>query len=152
MAPYDLLTELLDVPKVRVIHSERIGTDRLNVFIESTQDAALCPNCHQISLSIHDIGEPQMIRDLPIWNRQCWLRYTPRRFECARCDNTFVERVAWREPGFDYTVRYETFVYEQVRRESVAQVARDERLSEDIVQDIFARCAKKRLPTAAIRA
>jgi Helix-turn-helix domain of transposase family ISL3 len=75
----------------------------------------------------------------------------PASLQCATCDNTFVERVAWREPGFDYTVRYEEFIYEQVRRESVAQVAQDEQLSEDIIQGIFERWAKKRLPNAATR-
>jgi len=147
---YDWLTELLDLPNVRVIHFQLVGSHRLNVVVESTMEAAICPQCHQPSLVVHDQGEPQMIRDLPIWNRRCWLSYRPRRFDCATCDNTFVERVAWREPGLDYTVRYEQAIYEKVRRESVAQVAQDERLSEDIIQGIFERWAKKRSPDAAI--
>jgi len=149
MAYYSLLTELLDLPNIRVIHYQLVGPHRLNVSVESAQAAAICPTCHQVSLSVHDLSEPQMIRDLPIWNRQCWLCYRPRRFECATCGNTFVERVAWREPGFDYTVRYEEYLYEQVRRESVAQVAHDEHLSENTVQGIFERWAKKRSPDAA---
>jgi hypothetical protein len=51
----------------------------------------------------------------------------------------------------DYTIRYEQAIYEKVRRESVAQVAQDERLSEDIIQGIFERWAKKRSLNAAIR-
>jgi transposase len=147
---YDWLTELLDLPNVRVIHFQLVGSNRLNVVVESTLEAAICPQCHQPSWVVHDQGAPQMIRDLPIWNRRCWLSYRPRRFDCAACDNTFVERVAWREPGLDYTVRYEQAIYEKVRRESVAQVAQDERLSEDIIQGIFERWAKKRSPDAAI--
>jgi transposase len=147
---YDWLTELLDLPNVRVIHFQLVGSQRLNVVVESILEAALCPGCQQPSLIVHDQGAAQMIRDLPIWNRRCWLTYRPRRFDCATCNNTFVERVAWREPGLDYTVRYEHAIYEKVRRESVAQVAQDERLSEDIIQGIFERWAKKRLPNAAI--
>ena len=78
------------------------------------------------------------------------MSYRPRRFDCATCNNTFVERVVWREAGLDYTVRYEQAVYEKVHRESVAQAAHDERLSEDIIQGIFEREAKKRSPDAAI--
>jgi hypothetical protein len=104
---YDWLTELLDLPNVRVIHFQLVGSQRLNVVVESILEAALC--------------------------RHCWLSYRPRRFDCATCNNTFVERVAWREPGLDYTGRYEHAIYEKVRRESVAQ---DERLSEDIIQSI----------------
>ncbi len=105
--------------------------------------AGVCPTCQHLSVRVHDYGEPQLIRDLAIWNRRCWVRYCPRRFECATCANTFVERVAWREPGGEQTIRYEQFIYEQVRRQSVAQVARDERLSEDLVQHLFERGAQK---------
>lgn len=146
MAKYDQLTELLGLPNVTVTHYQMIGSYRLNLFVESTVAAGVCPTCHEVSLSVHDYGEPQMLRDLPIWNRQCWLRYSPRRYECATCRKTFVERVAWREPGFDYTTRYEQFIYEQVRRQSVAQVAQDQRLSEDTVQGVFERWAKKTQP------
>ena len=58
--------------------------------------------------------------------------------------------MVWREPGLDYTMRYEQALYEKVRRESVAQVARDEGLSEDIIQGIFERRAKKHSPRVAI--
>jgi len=147
---YDWLTELLDLPNVRVIHFQLVGTQRLNVVVESILEAALCPHCQQPSLIVHDQGDAQLIRDLPIWSRRCWLSYRPRRFDCATCNNTFVERVAWRESGLDYTVRYEQAIYEKVRRESVSQVAQDERLSEDIIQSIFERGAKKSSPNAAI--
>ena len=147
---YDWLTELLDLPNVRVLHLQLVGSQRLNVVVESISEASLCPRCQQPSLIVNDQGEAQMIRDLPIWNRRCWLSYRARRFDCATCNNTFVERVVWREPGLDYTVRYEHAIYEKVRRESVAQVAQDERLSEDIIQGIFERWAKKRSPNAAI--
>ncbi len=52
-----------------------------------------------------------------------------------------MERVLWREPGLAYTQRYEQFIYEHVQNDTIAQVARDESLSEDIVQHIFERRA-----------
>ena len=152
MANYDMLTELLDLPNVRVTHYQLVGKHRLNLFVESTLEAAVCPNCQQVSLAMHDTSEPQMLRDLPIWNRRCGLWYAPRRFKCAPCENTFVERVLWRELGVDYTVRYAQFIYERARREPLAQIAQTEDLSEDQVQGIFERGAKKRLPSVATRA
>ena len=144
MPDYGILTELLDLPNVQITHYQRSEPNRVTVFIESTQAAALCPKCQRASLTVHDTSPVQIIRDLPIWNRACWLSYTPRRFACATCQHTFVERVGWREPGSDYTVRYEEFIFEQVRRESVTQVAHDEHMSEDIIQGIFEHWAKKR--------
>jgi transposase len=143
MAQYDQLTELLDLPNVRVIHYQLVGASRLNLFVESTLAAALCPTCHQPSLVVHARDDAQLIRDLPIWQRQCWLRYVPRRFDCATCQTTFVERVVWRDPGRTSTTRYEQALYERVRREPISQVAHDEHLTEDIVQGIFDRWAKK---------
>ena len=151
MANYDMLTELLDLPKVRVTHYHLVGQQRLNLFIESTIPVAVCPNCQQVSLAVHQVGEPQLLRDLPIWKRRCWLRYAPRRFKCETCATTFVERVLWRESGLDYTLRYEQFIYERTRREPLAQIAQGEQLSEAIVQGIFEREAKKRSLNAATR-
>lgn len=136
---------------MRVTHYRLAEPDRLIVLIESTLNAAVCPDCQQLSLTVHETSPPQMIRDLPMWNRTCWLQYAPRRFKCLSCNDTFVERVLWREPGLDYTVRYEHYIYQRARRELIAPLAQDEDLSQDIVQGIFARGAKKNLSNAAIQ-
>jgi len=126
-----------------------MGPHRLNVFIASTFEAAVCPQCQQISTSVHDRGEPQFVRNLPIWNRRCWLCYVPRRFECTTCGNTFVERLAWREPNRDDTLRYEQSIYERARREPPSQSAQAEQLSEDQVHGLCERGAKKHSASGA---
>jgi transposase len=75
----------------------------------------------------------------------------PRRFACAICHNTFVERGAWREPGFAHTLRYAQHIYTRTQHEDIAQVALDEGLSQDTVRSIFERWAKKRSTSAATR-
>ena len=152
MADYQLLGELLGLPHVSVVGYQISGDERIEVQIRSSLAAALCPDCQQISTQIHDTAEAQTLRDLPIWDRQCWLRYAPRRFACARCRKTFVERVAWRTAGMGYTVRYAEHIYARARQQDIAQVAQDEGLSQDTVRAIFEQGAKKRLPSAAIRA
>lgn len=144
MAEYPILTELLNLPNVKVVHYQLVGQNRINLFVESTLPAAICPSCQQVSTSLHEQGEPQMFRDLSIWDRRCWLRLVPRRFKCATCQNTFVERLAWREPERDYSLRYEQHIYQRARKEPITQVAQDEGLSEEAVQGIFERWAKKR--------
>ena len=110
MADYSVLTELLNLSNVKVIHYQLVGQDRINLFVEPTLEMGLCPECNQASTAIYKIGEPQMVRDLAIWDRQCWLRLEPRRFKCPSCQATFVERLAWREPGREYTMRYEQHI------------------------------------------
>lgn len=144
MAEYPELTQILNLTNLKVVHYQLVGQDRINLFVEPTLDIAMCPDCRQASMTVHDVSEPQMIRDLSMWERRCWLRLMPRRFECASCRKTFVERLAWREPGRDYTMRYEQWIYKRARKEPISQIAQDEGLSQDAVQGIFDRWAKKR--------
>jgi transposase len=151
MPDYQLLTELLGLPQVRVTHYELLGRDYIRLAVESTVEAAVCPDCQKVSFAVHETSHSQLIRDLPIWQRRCWLQYAPRRFKCMTCQDTFVERVLWREPDLGYTVRYELALYQRARREPISQIAESEQLSEDIVQGIFERGAKKHSTSAAIR-
>lgn len=141
----DFLNEMLDIEKLHVVRSEFAGKERINLFVESTLSVASCPDCGHITDQVHDLSEVQMIRDLPIGKRRCYLSYRARRFKCERCDKTFVERVDWKRIGVSYTERYERYVYQRVRRESVSQVAQDEGLSEEATQALFEHRAKKRL-------
>lgn len=144
MADYQTLTELLGLSHMRVTHYQLVGDYQINLFIESTIDRAVCPHCGGIHTTIHELSAEQTIRDLPMWSRRCWLRYRPRRFLCQPCNKSFVERVDWREGGYNYTYRYQGHVFERTRHQPIAYVAREERLSENIVQGIFTRYAEKK--------
>src|SRR5258708_9921904 len=152
MPDYQMLTELLGLPQVRVTYYELRGRDDIRLTVESTVDAAVCPECQMGSFALHETSKPQLIRDLSIWQRRGWLHYAPRRFKCMSCQDTFVERVLWREPDLDYTLRYEQAIYERARREPISQIATSDQLSQDQVQGIFSRGAKKQLTAAATRA
>ena len=145
----EFLNKLVGISKLRVVKSDFIGEEKLHLEVVSTLPVASCPECGRISNQIHDESEVQMIRDLSISERQCYLIYRARRFKCDDCKKTFVERVEWKRANVSYTERYERYVYQRVRRESVSQVAQDEGLSEEAVQAIFESRAKKRLRHAA---
>lgn len=141
----EFLNELLNLEKLQVSEAEFAGAERVTLFVESTRAAAVCPNCNQVSTKVHDLSAAQMIRDLSIGERRCYLSYQPRRFDCEHCDKTFVERVDWKRSGVSYTLRYEQYIYQRARKEPVRQIAQDEGLSEEAVQAIFEHKAKKRL-------
>ena len=146
----DLVNKLLGLSNLEVTRSEFSSEERVIVYVESSVAVASCPDCGQINQQVHDLSEVQLIRDLPIAERRCYLSYQARRFKCEHCQKTFVERVSWKRPNVSYTERYERHVYQKVRRESVSQVAQDEGLSEEAVQAIFEHRAKKRLRRAAV--
>jgi transposase len=151
MNELQLLSELLDLPDTQVKSYQMKGANQIELKIETSLEAAVCPACGEVSETRHEIGDEQPIRDLPMWNRRCLLRYRPRRFKCQRCQDTFVEPVLWRSGGMSYTLRYEQHLYQRARREPHAQIARDEGVSEDTVQAIFVRWAKKRSTSAGIQ-
>ncbi|HEX6303714.1 MAG TPA: transposase family protein [Anaerolineales bacterium] len=139
------LNELLNLEKLQVTDAEFAGSEQVTLFVESTLVAGMCPNCNQVSTKIHDLSEVQMIRDLSIGERRCYLSYQARRFDCQQCHKTFVERVDWKRPGVSYTLRYEKYIFQRARKEPVSQIAQAEGLSEEAVQAIFEQRAKKRL-------
>ena len=147
----DLLNKLLGISKLQVVKSEFLGEAKLHLEVVSTLAVASCPDCGRISNQVHDESEVQMIRDLSIAERQSYLVYRARRFKCEHCKKTFIERVEWKRPNVSYTERYERYIYQRVRRESVSQVAQDEDLSEEAVQGIFEFRAKKRRRHAGTR-
>jgi len=141
----DFVKELLNLDKVQVLQTEFGGDKKVTLFVESIHEVAVCPDCGEISNNVHDLSEVQMIRDLSIAERCCYLSYRARRFDCRVCGKTFVERVDWKRAGTSYTVRYEQYIYQRARKEPVSQIAADEGLSEETVQAIFEHRAKKRL-------
>jgi transposase len=141
----DFVNKLLNLEKVQVLQTEFTGDDQVTLTVESAHEIAVCPECGQVSNSVHDLSEAQMVRDLSIAERRCYLSYRARRFDCRSCGKTFVEHVTWKRPGASYTVRYEQHIYQRARKEPVSQIAEDEGLSEEAVQAIFERRAKKRL-------
>ena len=147
----DILNKLLGIENLHVMRAEFVGEEQINLVVESTLPVASCPECGHLSEQVHDLSEVQMVRDLPIAERRCYLRYRARRFKCEHCQKTFVERVDWKRTGLSYTERYERQVYQRVRRETVSQVAHDEGLSEEATQAIFEYRAKKRSRAAATR-
>jgi transposase len=151
MNNHELLNKLVGIAKLDVVKSELIGEEKLHLEIVSTLSVASCPDCGRVSDRVHDESEAQMIRDLSIAERQCYLVYRARRFKCEHCKKTFVERVEWKRASVSYTERYERYIYQRVRRESVSQVAQDEGLSEEAVQAIFEHRAKKRRRHAGTR-
>ncbi len=43
MAKYRELTELLNLTNLKVVHYQLVGQNRINLFVETTVDMALCP-------------------------------------------------------------------------------------------------------------
>ena len=45
MPDYQLLTELLGLPQVWVSHYQLLGSEQIELTVESSLPAAICPDC-----------------------------------------------------------------------------------------------------------
>jgi transposase len=143
MKESELIGTLLGLPQIRVTQYRMVGTTRIEISIESTAEVAVCPTCGKVSEQVLRQDEAQAIRDLRMWNRKCLLRYRPQRYRCQQCQDSFTEQVVWRNAGRSYTQRYEQWIAGRVRREPISHIAQAEGISEETVQGIFERMAKK---------
>jgi len=145
MAHDGFLNELLGLKKLNVTGTKIDSDEQITLVVESVEEVGICPECGQLSLQVHGLCEEQVIRDLPFGERRSYLSYRARRFRCGGCGKAFVERVAWKRAEVSYTLRYEKHIYARSRKEPISQIAEDEGISEEAVQAIFERWAKKRL-------
>ena len=143
MNEYELIGSLLGLPQIDVTQYRLIGTTQIEISIESTARVAVCPTCGQVSAPVLRQDEAQSLRDLRMWNRACLLRYRPQRYRCQSCQASFTAQVLWRQAGRSYTERYAQWLAERVRHEPISAIAQAEGLSEETVQGIFERTAKK---------
>lgn len=139
-----IISELIGLPHVRVTDYRLIGPDKVEISIESSLEVAVCPTCGEVSQDAYRQDEAQTIRDLPMWNRTCHLRYTPQRYRCTKCQDSFTAQVVWRNAGRSYTQRYEQRIAERARQEPISRIAASEDLSAETVQGMFERWAKKK--------
>jgi len=141
----NVLTELLDLPQVRVIGYELPDAERLILDIDICMPIATCPTCGEVSTAVHSYVKRRTVRDLDVWGRQCYLRFVPRQFKCQHCQDTFVERLPWLGARRHQTHRFEEQVYKLVCRTNVTAAAIHYHLSADRVASIFERLATHRV-------
>jgi transposase len=76
------LTELLNLTDVEVEYYQNLGQE-LILYVELKGNYATCPRCGQVSHHLHQ-NHGYLVRDLPLSNRQVFLRVNRRQFKCPR--------------------------------------------------------------------
>ena len=68
---------------------------------------------------------------------QVYLKIPRRQFYCKACQRYRTERLEFIDWERRHTQRYEKHVYQQVKSSCIAQVSREEKLSESEIKGIF---------------
>lgn len=116
----------------------------LEVHVETTTPAGLCPECHGIALVAKE-RPVVVVRDLSIQAQPTYLVWRKRRYACPACGRTFTESHAEIPARSRITRRYERSLYAAVARGSILRVARDEAVTFYRVQLAFSNGAQAAL-------
>ena len=136
-----LLTHLLGLEGIEAETYEERG-NRFIVEVEAKSESATCPRCGKKSHHLHQ-NHRHLVRDLDISYRQTWLRVNRRQFKCDECGKPFSEELYFVGKRRSYTDRLARQVVKQVLHSDVANVARQNDLSEDVVWSMVEYLSKK---------
>ena len=136
-----LLTHLLGLEGIEVEAYEERG-NRFILEVEAKRESATCPRCGKESHHLHQ-NHRHLVRDLDISERQTWLRVNRRQFKCDECGKPFSEELDFVGKRRSYTDRLARQVVRQVLHSDVANVARQNDLSEDVVWSMVEYLSKK---------
>jgi len=129
------LTDLLEIPAVRVT-GYQAQPDHIDIFAEPKKNSATCPGCGVRSVRKHS-QKAIRVRDLSCFGRYVYLVLPRRRFKCPHCDKPFTEHLSFIEFGRSFTKRYEHYLYEQCHERSFTAVAKQENISDTVVEKTF---------------
>lgn len=141
----ETLNILLGLPGLEVIEyalERQVEQEVIHIFCRHVNDVAVCPQCGQMSETIHE-QEERCIRHLDIWGKATYLHFPSRRFRCKHCKKPFTENLSWVESKRRESRAYELHVYEQCKHTDQAAVAEREGLHPETVKGIFVRWAKR---------
>jgi transposase len=138
----EALTVLSGLEDLRIKGYERDeGRGEIIWLCEVKHNVSLCPRCQQVSAQVHD-RRVRVKRDVSVFGLCSYLEYEHRRFGCEQCKKPFTEPVVDIEVGRRYTARYERYIYEQYRENSIQEIHRLEGIGYKAAEGIFYRQAQ----------
>ncbi|MFB2973401.1 transposase family protein [Aerosakkonema sp. BLCC-F183] len=114
------MTKLLNLPGV-IVENSKETEKTLILSVRVNQKTAVCPRCAQTSHRLHQ-NQGHLVRDLPIGDREVFLKVNRRRFKCENCHKPFSETLDFVENKKSFTYRYAQAVTEQVIHRDVSNI------------------------------
>jgi transposase len=141
---------------IKEIHIDRVDWQDqcIHIYCSSVFEEALCPHCLNKRQVVNQTYERQ-VRDFPIAGREVYLHLSQRQFYCADCHRHFTERFGFVDPKRTMTRRYERYVYECCKANTLQKVSAQENLIWNTLNELFQRYSREELggrPVVKIRA
>lgn len=105
----------------------------IEVAAQYEEEEAICPRCERSTWQVHQ-WHLQRKRDAKLWGKEVWLALFKRRFRCRHCGKVFTEPDPACGPRRRTTSRLRRTVARRAREATVRSVAREEGVSEGLVE------------------
>lgn len=138
------LNAIVDLPEFTMTHfdiEQRKKESILHLHSEHNHNYAICPECENISESVHQ-EKPRCVRDLDMSEHRTYLHFPSRIFSCEHCKNTFAERLQSIDFRHRHTNRFREKVYRCSLDSTRKSVAMEMWLDPSTVKTIFLSLAE----------
>lgn len=105
----------------------------IEVVARYRNEEAICPGCERPTWQVHQ-WHLQRKRDAKLWGKEVWVALFKRRFRCRNCRKVFMELDPACGPRRRTTMRLRSTVARRAREATVRSVAREEGVSEGLVE------------------
>ena len=128
----DVITVRLRLPELVVLRGKETK-GWIEVVARYRREEAVCPRCGLGTWQVHQ-WHVQRKRDAKLWGKEVWLAVLKRRFRCRCCRKVFMEPDTACGRGRRTTRRLRETVARRAREATVRAVAREEGVSEGLVE------------------
>lgn len=132
----NFITTLLDLKGIKVTKF-RNRKNRIRIHIELPLHEHTCPCCHSKTTKVHDY-RLQLIKDIPIYNKDTFLYYRKRRYVCKNCGKKFYEKNTFLPKRARKTKRLTAFIIDKLKdKQSMKDIAKLSNVSTTTVSKLL---------------
>jgi len=139
---YKIITELLDLQGISV-KDFLIDGGKIFITVEHT-GYPQCPCCGQMFIEAPKDRRYQVVEDVPVFGKRCYLKVPKRRIACT-CGYKGTEYIEWLDTYERYTRRFCEWIYAFCKRMTIIDVARIFGISKHTVRRIDKEWIEKEL-------
>lgn len=153
MTENEVLEMILEIKEIQV-DQFNVEDRSIHIHCSSVFEEALCPHCLKKRQTVNQTYVRDF-RDFSMGGKEVYLHLSQRQFYCQDCDKYFNERFNFVDVKRRMTRRYERYVYQCCKANTIQNVSVQENLTWETVNEICQRGARKELderPVSKIRA
>ena len=133
--PVELLKFSNIVVKETLVDKE----SRIILLVESIEEGTPCHQCGKEVDAFHGHGEEIVLRHLPLFGNETFIRIEPKRYHCKDCDAVTTQRLSWYLQRCLHTNAYEDHILLQLINSTVSDVCIKEQFGYEAVMGIIDR-------------